>query len=68
MDRPGESRGAGRRPVDRYYYRRELTVRELLPAVGLAVGAGLAAFYLARILLQRTPLAPRRSASARARG
>ena len=35
--------------------------RELLPALGIAVGAGLFAFYVARILLERTPLvaAPR---------
>ncbi len=39
-----------------YYYRRELTLRELLPAVGIAVGAGLAAFYVARLFEQRTPL------------
>ena len=39
-----------------YYYRRRLTLRELLPAVGVAVGAGVAAFYVARILVQRTPL------------
>jgi hypothetical protein len=40
----------------RYYYRRRLGARELLPAVGAAVGAGLAAFYLAKIFLERTPL------------
>jgi len=39
-----------------YYYRRQLGLRELLPAVGLAIGAGLFAFYVTRILLQRTPL------------
>ena len=39
-----------------YVYRRELAVRELLPAVGAGVAVGLAAFYLARVLLQRTPL------------
>jgi hypothetical protein len=40
-----------------YYYRRELGARETLATVGIAVGAGLAAFYLARIMLQRTPIA-----------
>ena len=40
------------------YYRRRLGLRELLPAVGIAAGAGLAAFYLARLMLQRTPLLP----------
>ena len=43
-----------------YYYRRELTLREQLPAIGVAVGAGLAAYYVARLLLQRTPLVPAR--------
>lgn len=49
--------------ADEYYYRRPLTPRELLPAVGIAVGAGVAAFYLARILLERTPLRPERRPS-----
>lgn len=39
-----------------YSYRRQLGLRELLPAVGVAIGAGLFAFYVTRILLQRTPL------------
>lgn len=40
----------------KYYYRRQLGPRELLPAVGAAVGAGLAAFYLAKLFLERTQL------------
>jgi hypothetical protein len=44
-------------PPTVYYYRRELGARETLATVGIAVGAGLAAFYLARIMLQRTPIA-----------
>jgi len=40
----------------RYYYRRSLSVRELLPAVGAAVGAALVTFYVARLLIERTPL------------
>lgn len=48
-----------------YSYRRDLSLRELLPAVGVgvgvAVGAGLVAFYVARLLLQRTPLRVDRS-------
>jgi hypothetical protein len=44
-------------PPTVYYYRRELGARETLAAAGLAVGAGLAAFYLVRIMLQRTPIA-----------
>ena len=41
-----------------YYYRRRLTIAEQLPAVGAALLVGTAAFYLARLLLQRTPLEP----------
>jgi hypothetical protein len=44
-------------PPTVYYVRRELDTREALAAAGIAVGAGLAAFYLARIMLQRTPIA-----------
>jgi len=43
-------------PLPEYVYRRELEPRELLPAVGAAVGVGLVAFYVARLFLQRTPL------------
>ena len=43
-----------------YYYRRPLSARELVPAVGVAVATGLVAFYLAKLLLQRTPLEPGR--------
>jgi len=39
-----------------YTYRRKLTVREVLPAIAVGVGAGLVAFYVTRLLLQRTPL------------
>lgn len=50
-----------------YSYRRDLSLRELLPAVGVGVGvglgAGLAAFYVARLLLQRTPLRVDRSSA-----
>jgi hypothetical protein len=41
-------------------YRRKLTLQEQLPLAGAAVGAGVAVgtvvFYLARLMLQRTPL------------
>jgi len=59
---PSPERASPRRPrrdVDaeqEYYYRRKLGLRELLPAVGIGVGAGLFAFYVTRLLLQRTPL------------
>ena len=42
-------------PRTAYVYRRDLEPTELLPAVGVAVGVGLAAFYVAYVLLQRTP-------------
>ena len=41
-----------------YHYRRKLTLKEQLPALGAAVGAGAAVFYLASVWLQRTPLRP----------
>ena len=44
------------RGVPQYYYRRDLSAAELLPAVGAAVGAALVTFYVARVLIQRTPL------------
>ncbi len=49
--------------ADEYSYRRPLTPREVLPAVGVGVGVGLIAFYLAKILLERTPLRPERRPS-----
>lgn len=51
-----------------YYYRRPLSTRELLPAIGVAIGAGLFAFYITRLLLQRTPLKIERSARRLQRG
>jgi hypothetical protein len=42
-----------------YFYRRSLTMSELLPAIGVGVAAGVVAFYLSRLVLQRTPLVPR---------
>jgi H+/Cl- antiporter ClcA len=41
-----------------YTYRRRLTGRELVPAIGVGVAVGLLGYYVARILAQRTPLAP----------
>ena len=40
----------------KYYYRRSLTVRELMPAMGAAVGAAVVAFYVVKLFMQRTPL------------
>lgn len=55
---PSSERGSPRRSDadEPYYYRRPLRTHELLPALGIAVGAGLFAFYITRLLLQRTPL------------
>jgi hypothetical protein len=41
-----------------YYYRRQLGAKDLLPAVGVGVAAGLAVFYVVQLLIQRTPLVP----------
>lgn len=43
-------------PAAEYVYRRDLETAELLPAMGVGLGVGLAAFYVARLFLQRTPL------------
>jgi hypothetical protein len=48
----------------KYYYRRSLTVRELAPAIGAGVAAGLATFYLAKVFLERTPLRVERNEAA----
>ena len=42
-----------------YSYRRTLSAGELLPAIGAGVAAGVLAFYVTRIFLQRTPLSAR---------
>ena len=39
-----------------YVYRRRLDAREVLPALGVGLGVGAVAFYLAYLFLQRTPL------------
>jgi hypothetical protein len=55
------SRARSPRPTARlegYIYRRPLSGSELLPAIGARVAAGVAAFYVARLFLQRTPLLP----------
>ena len=41
-----------------YTYRRDLRPLELIPAIGVGVAVGVAAFYLATLLTQRTPLVP----------
>jgi hypothetical protein len=48
------------KPADsKYYYRRSPTVGTVLPALGVGMMAGLAAFYLANLFLARKELAPR---------
>jgi len=44
--------------LDNYVYRRQLDARELIPAIGAGIVTGVAAFYLARLFLARTPLLP----------
>ena len=43
-------------PSTAYTYRRRLVPKELLPAVGVGAAVGAAAFYVAYLFLQRTPL------------
>lgn len=42
--------------VDTYYYRRSLSARDLMPAIGAGLAVGALAFYLTRIALQRAPV------------
>ena len=44
--------------LDGYVYRRSLESRELIPAIGAGIVTGLAAFYVAKLFLERTPLLP----------
>ena len=60
--KPEPPRGAGK--ASDYHYRRALTLPELVPAFGVALGVGAAAFYVARLFLQRTPLVPLRDIAA----
>jgi len=52
-------------PDAEYYYRRPLRLSELWPAIGIGIGAGFFAFYVTRLLLQRTPLKVERGPRAR---
>jgi hypothetical protein len=55
---PSTTRTATRPKVPQasYYYRRPLRATELLSAVGAGIGAGVVVFYIARLMLQQTPL------------
>jgi hypothetical protein len=44
------------RTASSYYYRRDLSARELLMPALIGAGIGFVAFYVARIVEQRTPL------------
>ncbi|MEP6730265.1 MAG: hypothetical protein ABJE10_06495 [bacterium] len=44
--------------LDGYVYRRKLNTRDLIPAIGAGIVTGLAAFYVAKLFLERTPLLP----------
>ena len=44
--------------LERYVYRRRLDARELIPALGAGILTGIAAFYVAKLFLERTPLLP----------
>ncbi|MBA3670749.1 MAG: hypothetical protein H0W68_01830 [Gemmatimonadaceae bacterium] len=54
MDRPSQLTAR----LSGYVYRRPLEPRELVPAVAIGIVGGLAAFYVARLFLERTPLEP----------
>ena len=53
---------------ERLYYRRRLSGPELVPVLAIAVGAGMFAFYVARLLAQRAPLADEAASRRRSRG
>lgn len=62
MSAQSDPRHAVTKGVDaKYYYRRSLSIRELAPAIGAAVAAGLATFYVAKLFIERTPLETRSS-------
>ncbi len=44
--------------LEGYVYRRPLSLQEMAPAIGAGIVTGIAAFYVARLFLQRTPLLP----------
>jgi len=57
MSAQSDPRRAVAADVDpKYYYRRSLTVRELMPAFGAAAAAAVATFYVMKLFMERTPL------------
>ena len=53
-----ERAGSGSGSRTQFYYRRTLSGRDLLPAIGVGICAGILAFYVAQIYLQQSPLVP----------
>jgi hypothetical protein len=53
-------------PHSTYTYRRRLGAGDLVQAAAVGLGVGLAAFYVARLFLERTPLVPRTGSAASA--
>jgi hypothetical protein len=51
-----ETNGMRDESIVRYDDRRPVRGRALLPAIAAGVGAGLAVFYIARLLAERAPL------------
>lgn len=58
MAKPSDSTPRLTTRLDGYVFRRPLDGRELIPAIGAGIVTGLAAFYVARLFLERTPLLP----------
>lgn len=67
---PGRLAGVGARDSvgQRYYYRRSLGLSDLATAAGIGLGAAVAAFYVATVLIQRTPLEQPRGSEGRGPG
>lgn len=68
MPQPDKRRPRLRGEDAEYSYRRPLRMREILPAIGIGIGAGLFAFYVTRLMLQRTPLRVERGSLPAKRG
>jgi len=68
MSAQSDPRRAVTADVDpKYYYRRSLTVRELMPAIGAAAAAAVATFYVVKLFIERTPLRAEPAARPRSR-
>lgn len=58
MADPNKSPARQTTRLDGYVYRRRLTRMELVPAIGAAIVTGIAAYYVAKLFIERTPLLP----------